>query len=238
MPPPSAPSQASSERPPENRRLTVEQAEEELLRRLNQAENDLRETLYNLTTLYKQTRQTEKALPLMQRLIDLARGPGEKAQFLLTYGQLMEGMHDFQKAVEYYSRAHALEPVDQSIWYFINNNLGYSLNQLGQFREAESFCREAIKTDPERYNAYKNLGIAQEGLGRFAEAALSYLASIRANAGDPRAFNHLSDLLRAHPGLPSQDARLEAEMRRCEETTPLAAEALRTLRAQYKRPAE
>jgi tetratricopeptide (TPR) repeat protein len=53
--------------------------------------------------------------------------------------------------------------------------------------------------NPDRYNAHKNLGVALEGLGRYAEAAISYLTASRLNPKDPRALKHLDDLVATHP---------------------------------------
>jgi Flp pilus assembly protein TadD len=90
---------------------------------------------------------------LMSRLPDLEN----KAGCVLTMGQAMEQVEDFQAAVRYYKEALALEPTDTDTWYFINNKLGFSLNKLGQFAEGEKYCRNAIKVNPNRPNAFKNL---------------------------------------------------------------------------------
>ena len=53
----------------------------------------------------------------------------------------------------------------------------YCLNQLGEHSEAEEVCRVAIGIDGHRHNAYKNLGVALVGLGRYVNAAHAYLAA-------------------------------------------------------------
>ena len=117
----------------------------------------------------------------------------------LILGQLMEQIQDYESALTFYSEAHAREAKDKTAWYLINNNLGYCLNQFERFAEAEPYCRSAIKINPDRFNAYKNLGVALEGQGRFGEAALYYHVAVRANAADPRALRHLERVVSEHP---------------------------------------
>jgi tetratricopeptide (TPR) repeat protein len=60
-------------------------------------------------------------------------------------------------------------------------------------------CLEAMAIDPGRHNAHKNLGIALEGLGRYAEAAQSYGMAARLCPQDRRAHDLLEKLKRARP---------------------------------------
>ena len=85
--------------------------------------------------------------------------------------------------------------------YFLRNNLGYSLNQLGQFSEGESWCRKAIEIDWNRPNAHKNLGLALQGQTRYPEAAESFRNATLVDPFDRRALNHLRELLEIHPDL-------------------------------------
>jgi tetratricopeptide (TPR) repeat protein len=95
----------------------------------------------------------------------------------------------------------ALEPMHTSTWYFINNNLGFCLIALDRFAEAENYCRKAIETDPNRPNAYKNLGAALSGQGQYRDAAQCFIAATQLNAADDRAYLLLRELLREHPEL-------------------------------------
>src|SRR4030095_3304078 len=101
-------------------------------------------------------------------------------------------------AVRYYKEALSLEPTGTFTWYFINNNLGYSLNTLGQYAEGEVYCRKAIEVDRKISNGFKNLGLALAGQGEYHEAAETFVKATQANAGDARAFGHLKDLLKEH----------------------------------------
>ena len=40
--------------------------------------------------------------------------------------------------------------------------------------EEAVYCRQAVQMDPKRFNAFKNPGVALEGLGHLEEAAHHY----------------------------------------------------------------
>ena len=80
-------------------------------------------------------------------------------------------------AEQFYRQALSMEPTSSLLWYFIHNNLGFSLNQLGRFEEGETCCRRAIGINAQRSNGHKNLGLSLQGQGRYREAAESLLAS-------------------------------------------------------------
>jgi tetratricopeptide (TPR) repeat protein len=136
----------------------------------------------------------------------------------------MEGLENYKAAISFYSQAFSLEPEDTLTWYLINNNLGYCLNQFGRFAEAEGYCRSAIKIDPERQNAYKNLGVSLASQGQCAEAARNYIKALRANAGDPRALKLLEGLFEEHPEIVGEIPDIEAQIQRCQEAVRAVAE--------------
>jgi hypothetical protein len=61
-------------------------------------------------------------------------------------------------------------------------------------------CRAAVAIDPRRRNAHKNLGVALQGLGRYAEAARSYLRAADICPADTRALRLLQALIAPCPG--------------------------------------
>jgi tetratricopeptide (TPR) repeat protein len=190
-------------RPPVGPLVEVSSKEMEnlLLRKLEESENNPTQPLWQLALFYKQTRQNGKALTRLQELLPLLPEPEERAKCVLTLGQTMEQTGQYSAAVGYYKQALALEPMHTWTWYFVNNNLGFSLNVMDRFAEAEPYCRKAIETDPNRPNAYKNLGLSLAGQGQYREAAQCYVAATQVNAADPRAFHLLLDLLKNHPEL-------------------------------------
>ena len=133
--------------------------------------------------------------PLVPRLPDVE----QQAAHLAWLGVLMERKADFEAATGYYRQAIQIEPSDSATWYFANNNLGYSLNQLKRYAEAEPFCRTAISVDATRYNAHKNLGVSLEGQSRLPEAIDSYVRATELAPGERRSLGHLKELLRRNP---------------------------------------
>jgi Flp pilus assembly protein TadD len=157
----------------------------------------------------------------------------KRAEIILALGQSAEVMRDYGLAVNFYRHALAHEPTDKTIWFFIHNNLGYSLMQLADFAEAEKFCRAATQIDPGRPNGHKNLGLAFQGQGRSREAAACFVAATQANAADARALGHLEALLAAHPELA---AEFGAQLECCRQAVAVAREANAQAEAAWKRP--
>ena len=158
----------------------------------------LKDALWGLTRECGESGKYEGALAYLEKILTLEEDPDARSRCCLTMGQLFEGMGDLPEAVAAYSRAFALPARENDTWYLLNNNLGYSLNQIGRHDEAEAYCRAAITIDPERYNAHKNLGISLQGQGRYLEAAHCLLTAAHAAPGDTRALSHLEDLLARH----------------------------------------
>ena len=157
--------------------------------------------MWRLAQSLKSAGMAEMAEQKFRLLLDLVNDPEAKAQIVLALGQMAEEASDYQLAVSFYRQALSMEPADSWTWYFIQNNLGYSLNQLSRYKEGEAYCRKAIATDPKFPNAHKNLGLALLGQNRLREAANCFIDATHADALDPRATDHLSDLLEQHPTL-------------------------------------
>ena len=175
--------------------------EKYLLKNLAEAGTDSTKELWQLAQFYKLSNQHDKALQRLRELLQRLPDPEDKAECVFTMGQTMEQVGDYRAAVRYYKEAFALEPAHTFTWYFIHNNLGFSLNSLGDFTEGELYCRKAIEIDPERPNAHKNLGIALTSQGRHRQAAHAFVAATQANAADNRAFGLLKALLKQHSDL-------------------------------------
>jgi tetratricopeptide (TPR) repeat protein len=171
------------------------------------------DVLWQLARLYQQTNQIEKGLECLRKTLALMPDAESKANCVLGMGQMMETANDYEAAVRYYREGLGLEPANSATWYFINNNLGFSLNTLGRFAEGEEYCRTALKVDPNRPNAYKNIGIALAAQGDYRAAAEAFVAATRANAADPRAMKLLQQLLKEHPELDDDFAQ---ELNACE----------------------
>jgi tetratricopeptide (TPR) repeat protein len=204
--------------------LTVEEAERELNRQLKEADKDPAPVLWELARLYNATHRQEQALQCLRRVLEGKSELEAKAHCVLALGQTMEQARDYPSAIRFYREAFAMEPASNDVWYFINNNLGYSYNQVEQHAEAETFCRAAIAINPDRHNAYKNLGLALQGLGKHREAAMCLVTATQKNANDPRATEHLLRLLEIHPELNEEFA---SHLALCQRTIRYVAGAAR-----------
>jgi tetratricopeptide (TPR) repeat protein len=138
--------------------------------------------------------------------------PESSARGWLARGCEQEHVQDWEGAVASYGNALAEDPQDPVVCYFANNNLGYSLNQLGRFDEAEGYCEAAVAINPVQYNAHKNLGLAREGQGRWLDAAYSLAEAARLCPQNARAWLHLRQLLTFKPGLLAQAPDLAGDV--------------------------
>ena len=212
--------------PPKGSKLiTADQAEKILLEQLETHQHPEEQVLWELVRLYSETGRQQEAIGRTKQVLAIVKTPEQKASCYLGMGQLMEQMNNFEAAIINYSEAMTLEPVDNATWYFIFNNLGYSLNQLKRYAEAEPYCRRAIEIEPRRHNAYKNLGIALEGQSDYADAANCYIKAVHQNASDPRALKHLEELAEKHPTVTVDVPEFDAKLTACRMAVKKAAEA-------------
>jgi tetratricopeptide (TPR) repeat protein len=185
---------------PDGRVIAVDDAEAffAYLAETEKNPEELKRLLWGLARECDESAKYEGAVAYLEKILTLEEHPGTRARCFLTMGQLFEKKRDFTAAVAAYSRAFTLPARENDTWYLLNNNLGYSLNQMGRQVEAEAFCRAAIAIDPDRHNAHKNLGLSLQGQGRYLEAAHCLLRAAQARPEDFRALDHLEDLLAQH----------------------------------------
>ena len=199
---------------PEGEALTASEMEQKWLETLDAKDGNCPETLSSLAMLYQRTGRFDQASACIRRVIELIDDPEKIGSGFLALGQIEETRGHYAAAVKYYREALALEPCSNRTWYFIYNNLGYSLNQLGQHSAAVPYLQKAVEIDPERLNAYKNLGVAHEALGDPIKAAGLFIAATQVNATDSRSFDHLLAMMEANPALevdiPDLQDRVEA----------------------------
>lgn len=204
-------------RPLEGEPMTFAEAEEHLLARLNDPGEDAHSVRLNLVSFYGNTRHIAEAMRYAEEYLAESKDDNEITEMVFRQGQLMEQAQDWEAAICYYSKALKFAAKVDVNRYLIHNNIGYSLNQLGRYAEAEPHLREAIRIDPGRANAFKNLGLSLQGQGRYAEAAENYIAAVRANAADPRALRHLEELAEQHKDLSAQIPDLDHQILKCRE---------------------
>lgn len=124
----------------------------------------------------------------------------------LIRGCLLERTGEFESAAREYEEGLKVCECLGEVGYFLRNNLGYCLNQVERYQEAEECCRSAIALNPDRHSAHKNRGVALAGLGRLEEAVRSLLRAMEICPNDPRALAHLEALFTevaksSHPSL-------------------------------------
>ena len=207
---------------PEGEAVTFDEAEQRCLKQLHEKDGKCVQSLMNLAKIYSRAARHDEAIGCIERLIALSDDPEEHGAHYLALGCFMEQMRDFPGAVKYYRQALGMEPCQKDTWYFIHNNLGYSLNQLGQHDDAIPYLRHAIEIDPGRPNAYKNLGLAMEAKGQFTDAAELFVAATQVDASDARSLAHLETLVSANPELEMEVPDLPARLKACREAVKVA----------------
>jgi len=186
---------------PEGEALTGSEIEQKLLENLDASRGQSLDSLWSLAVLYQKTGHLDRAEGCIRRVIELTDDPEKIGAGYLALGQIAESRRDYVAATKHYGEACAMEPCSTPTWYFIHNNLGYSLNQTGNHIQAIPYLKRAVEIDPARPNAYKNLGLAHEALGDLAKAADYFIAATQVDASDCRSFEHLTMLLEANPAL-------------------------------------
>ncbi|MQX36289.1 tetratricopeptide repeat protein [Roseospira navarrensis] len=146
-----------------------------------------------------------------QRLAQ-ATAPNERAIARLLLGSLAERCQDWPEAVTQYRHALDAAPSARDLAYFGHNNLGFSLIQMQRFDEAEPHCEAAIRLNPDRHNAFKNLGLVRQAQGRWPEAAGHFITAYEVCPSDTRAWHLLSALVSAHPEVLRPDTGIAARM--------------------------
>jgi tetratricopeptide (TPR) repeat protein len=193
------------------------QEEKRLQENLKVQEGAFQDAILRLSQFYSRTDRPMAALKYIERLNSCTTEPEKKAFCYLSMGQLLEQGRDFEAAISAYSQAYLLEPVNSTSWYFIHNNLGCCLNHCERYEEAEKYCREAIRIDPTRYNAYINFGVALEGQEKFADAVRAFIKAMKANSSDTDVLQHLEDLVADHEEISSEITDISEQMEDCRE---------------------
>ncbi len=196
---------------PDGQPIAAELVEADLHARVTACEDALENAVWQLARFYSAAGRFDEATACVTRLLDGTTDPAKQAGGFLALGQLLEQEDRYAEAEVAYARGLAIMPATGKVGYFLHNNLGYCLNELGRHAEAEVHCRGAISLDPTRHNAHKNLGLALAGQGRLVKAARCLLEADRLYPADDRARRHLAELLAAHPELLQEDPALAAE---------------------------
>jgi tetratricopeptide (TPR) repeat protein len=156
--------------------------------------------LYRAKAISDQGKYSVKDRHELIRILE-QQGQERTARKLIEEGGYCEKIRDYESAVDFYAAGVRVPKTNETLIYFSLNNLGFCLNFMRRFEEAEKFIRQAIDFWPETYNAWKNLGVSLEWQGQYEEAAECYLKAVRLGQGEPRSQMHLYRILRRHPSL-------------------------------------
>lgn len=173
-------------------------SEQRLHSRIERHQREARRAVRALVDLYADHGQTMHAREMARVLIEAFPDGALRAAEAVQMGLHFEHAHHYELAAWTYELGLTYRPAPPELRYWLHNNLGFSLNQFGAYVLAERHCRAAIRIDAQRYNGHKNLAVALEGQGCPAEAAESYVASVRAEPHDLRAVRHLASLIERH----------------------------------------
>ena len=181
----------------------------------SESSEKVKEMLWGLVQECMGKGKTEAAYAYLDKVLSLARTSGEKVSCLAEMAVICEALRDYQAAAETYSRALDLPQEPNEILYLLNNNLGYCLNQMERHAEAEKYCCAAIDIAPDHHNAHKNLGVALQGQGKYADAARCFIHATQICPRDSRALQHLNDLIAAHKEILDEIPDLLTQLAEC-----------------------
>jgi len=94
----------------------------------------------------------------------------KKAEEYKNLGNQKLSSHQYQEAVDYYTKAIGFDP--NNAIYYANRAAGYS--HLNKHQEAIDDCNLAIARNPNYGKAYSRLGLANFSLGKYSEAVAKY----------------------------------------------------------------
>jgi O-antigen ligase/Tfp pilus assembly protein PilF len=98
---------------------------------------------------------------------------------LLNTGTAYYGLHDYQKAQQYFAKAVQIAPIAGQA----HGQLGKAYWKLKEYPKALGEFNEAIRLDPEKKSAYLyNLGLVKRELGQVGEAISAFEQAIAADS--------------------------------------------------------
>jgi tetratricopeptide (TPR) repeat protein len=148
---------------------------------------------------YRGINKIEAATELLEGFIVAGKNLEHSAHCHLALGQIATDEYQFEVAFNHFTAALELSPKKRKVLYVLQNNIGYCLNQLGRFLEAEKHCRTAIDIDWTRASAYRNLGISLLGQGNDIAAAWALVEAAKSDIADNRARLLLEKLIVRNP---------------------------------------
>ena len=119
-----------------------------------------------LSGVYRNTNQAAQAPPFSRRAFELRDRVSERERFFISWRYYVDAAQDWGKALEL-SRSWAATYPREALAF---NSVGAASLVTGQFEQAVSALREAVRMDPKFAPAYSNLAASLLALDRVAEA--------------------------------------------------------------------
>jgi tetratricopeptide (TPR) repeat protein len=175
--------------------------EQLLLERLKNSstEDDYFRWMLFVVGFYRGINKIEAATELLAGFIAAGKNLEHSAHCHLALGQIATDEHQFEAALKHFSAALDVLPKKRKVLYVLENNIGYCLNQLGRFLEAEKHCRTAIDIDWTRASGFRNLGVSLHGQGNNIAAAWALVEAAKSDFADDRARLLLEKLIMSNP---------------------------------------
>jgi tetratricopeptide (TPR) repeat protein len=115
----------------------------------------------------------------------------DSKEALYRLGMYYQEDGQFDKAIQTYTTLQKFHPDFRNAPY----NIGYIyLVYKQEFNKATGFFNEAIRIDPQYFEAWYNLGYANELMGKYAEAEKDYHQSLKIEVNYPKAVDGLNRL--------------------------------------------
>jgi len=142
---------------------------------------------YLLAVFYERTEQAEKAIDLLEKIVDRMEDYLEGYRRL---GMLYINMGRYKDAEKIFRKLTGIDSSDYRSWL----NLGVSQKMQKKKKEAEKSLKNAVKAAPTNASVHYQLGLFYAESGRFKDAGKLFAAAVRMA---PRNVDYLSSLAMA-----------------------------------------
>jgi tetratricopeptide (TPR) repeat protein len=163
--------------------------------------------LHGLGDLFRQRREFQQALPLIQQAIIMQpRMP----LYHNTLGMLFQQKGEYDKALIFHRRAIDIDAKYAAAYC----NLGVALKNLNRLDDAVAEYRRALAIDPDMPEAHNNLGNLYRMLGRLQQAKASLQHALKLRPGYADAKQNLEALNALIAAAPRARAKVTGKPRR------------------------
>lgn len=143
--------------------------------------------IHNISVLYAQLKQYEKALESIDRAIKL---DGNNAVYLITKGNILLRQNNIEAAIIEYQKAVKLDPSYAHAY----NNLGNAYYRMDQLTTAEQYYQKAIQIKPQYIDAHFNYSLLLIKLGNLDEAKKQLEQTLRLQPQHPYALGQFAEI--------------------------------------------